>query len=158
MESSSRSASLVCLHHPCLFRSSAYQLYPGEFTVKNLAQDLPRLLKAAPAQESSADATVIIRKPRNVFANLLKSIMLLTAELSLPTAPAALSALILYLGLMGNSENFGAYTLQSHDLSQYMKLDASALKALNLVDTSAHTVSPQFYRKATLSYPFSGAK
>ncbi|PPQ65114.1 hypothetical protein CVT24_003005 [Panaeolus cyanescens] len=94
---------------------------PSEFTVKNLSQDLPRLLKGNPSPESSADATVII------------------PELSLPTAPSALSALILYLGLMSNSDNFGAYTLTTHDLSQYMKLDASALKALNLVDTSAHT-------------------
>lgn len=44
---------------------------------------------------------------------------------------AATSALIAYLGLMANDSNFGAYNLVSHDLKQYMKLDASALRALN---------------------------
>lgn len=44
---------------------------------------------------------------------------------------ASTSALISYLSLMAEDPNFGAYTLRHHDLSQFMKLDASALRALN---------------------------
>lgn len=44
---------------------------------------------------------------------------------------AATSALISYLGLMSDESNFVAYSLVPHDLKQYMKLDASALRALN---------------------------
>ena len=44
---------------------------------------------------------------------------------------SATSALISYLSLMAEDTNFGAYSLRHHDLSQFMKLDASALRALN---------------------------
>ncbi|KAF8189384.1 DNA mismatch repair protein MSH2 [Pholiota molesta] len=88
---------------------------PSEFTVKNLAYDLPRLLKDPTASSSSADANATI------------------PQLSLTTASAALSALLLYLSLLNDPTNHGMYTIRTHDLSQYMKLDASALRALNLV-------------------------
>jgi len=42
-------------------------------------------------------------------------------------------ALISYLGLLADDANFGAYNLRHHDLSQFMRLDASALRALNLM-------------------------
>ncbi|KAK4052821.1 MSH2 protein [Microbotryomycetes sp. JL201] len=54
-------------------------------------------------------------------------------EFDQKVAMGATAALIAYLGLMANDSNFGAYTLESHDLKQYMKLDASALRALNLM-------------------------
>jgi DNA mismatch repair protein MSH2 len=53
------------------------------------------------------------------------------AEFDLKLAMAATSALISYLSLMADDSNFGHYHLRSHDLSQFMKLDASALRALN---------------------------
>ncbi len=48
---------------------------------------------------------------------------------------ASLSALSSYLNLLGSadSHNLGQYTLKTHDLTQYMRLDASALRALNLM-------------------------
>lgn len=63
-----------------------------------------------------------------------------TAQLSLPTAPSALAALILYLSLLSDPSNHGMYTIRTHDLTQYMKLDASALKALNLVASAGKVV------------------
>ncbi|KAG7443335.1 DNA mismatch repair protein [Guyanagaster necrorhizus] len=90
---------------------------PSEFMAKNIADDLARLLSKTPAPATgSADASVSI------------------PQLSLPVAPAALSALIAYLSLLADSTNHEAYTIRTHDLSQYMKLDASALRALNLTE------------------------
>ncbi|KAF9004638.1 DNA mismatch repair protein [Cyathus striatus] len=89
---------------------------PSEFTTKNIVDDLPRLLKESTAAITTADSSATI------------------PQLSLPTAPTALSALIKYLGLLSDSSNFGAYTIRTHDLTQYMKLDASALRALNLTE------------------------
>ncbi|KAJ7484541.1 muts domain V-domain-containing protein [Mycena latifolia] len=93
---------------------------PSEFSAKNIADDIPRLLSAKATESlgasTSADPTMII------------------PQLNLPTAPAALAALITYLGLLGEPSNHNAYSLKTHDLDQYMKLDASALRALNLVE------------------------
>ena len=79
----------------------------ADFGTKDIEQDLPRLLKD--------DATK----------------MLPSMELKLAMGAAA--ALIKYLGVMSDSSNFGQYQLYQHDLSQYMKLDSAALKALNLM-------------------------
>ncbi|THH09566.1 hypothetical protein EW145_g1915 [Phellinidium pouzarii] len=86
----------------------------SEFTAKNIDQDLARLLLES---TSNVDATASI------------------PELASPTSPtsSAVSALLSYLALLGDSSNHNAYTLRTHDLSQYMKLDASALRALGLV-------------------------
>lgn len=46
---------------------------------------------------------------------------------------SALSALLIYLSLLSDVGLHGHFRLHRHDLSQYMKLDASALKALNLM-------------------------
>ncbi|KIM42345.1 hypothetical protein M413DRAFT_444770 [Hebeloma cylindrosporum] len=86
---------------------------PSEFAVKNLPNDLPRLLKGS---GEILDAAAAI------------------PQLGLPTAPSALSALILYLSLLSDPTNHGMFTIRTHDLAQYMKLDASALRALNLVE------------------------
>jgi len=62
------------------------------------------------------------------------------AQLALPSAPQALSALITYLSLLGDTSNLGAFTIRTHDLSQFMKLDASALRALNLTEAPGNVV------------------
>lgn len=62
------------------------------------------------------------------------------AQLSLPVAPMALAALIQYLSLLTDDSNLGSYKLRTHDLSQYMRLDASALRALNLTESSGDIV------------------
>ena len=54
-------------------------------------------------------------------------------QTDLKLAMSSAAALIKYLGVMSDPTNFGEYQLYQHDLSQYMKLDSSALKALNLM-------------------------
>ncbi|KIW03011.1 DNA mismatch repair protein msh-2 [Verruconis gallopava] len=80
----------------------------GDFGVKDIEQDLSRLLR---------DGNMAGRLPQT--------------DLKLAMGSAA--ALIKYLGIMTDSSNFGQYQLYQHDLAQYMKLDAAALKALNLM-------------------------
>ena len=80
----------------------------SDYGTKDVEDDLSRLLKdnTAPGQLPQSD---------------------------LKLAMSSLAALIRYLGLMNNSSNFGQYKLYQHDLAQYMKLDAAALKALSLM-------------------------
>ncbi|KAK6509383.1 MutS-like protein [Arthrobotrys musiformis] len=80
----------------------------ADFAGKDVEQDLTRLLKDDVAVGSLPQA-------------------------DLKVAMGAASALIRYLGLMSDQLNFGQYRLYQHDLTEYMKLDASALKALNLM-------------------------
>ena len=80
----------------------------SEFATKDIEQDLARLLK----DERAAT-------------------MLPQTDLKLAMGSAA--ALIKYLGVMHDPSNFGQYQLFQHDLAHYMKLDAAALKALNLM-------------------------
>ena len=49
-------------------------------------------------------------------------------------APGALAALVIYLSLLADPANRGAYKLKTHDLAQYMRLDASSVRALALVN------------------------
>jgi DNA mismatch repair protein MSH2 len=50
---------------------------------------------------------------------------------------ASLAALTIYLSLLSDLSLHGHFRLHKHDLSQFMKLDASALKALNLMPNPA---------------------
>ncbi|KAI9680284.1 MAG: MutS-like protein [Bathelium mastoideum] len=80
----------------------------ADFGTKDIEQDLTRLLR----DERSASTL---------------------PQTDLKLAMGSAASLIKYLGVMSDPANFGQYQLYQHDLSQYMKLDSSALKALNLM-------------------------
>ncbi|PSS09037.1 hypothetical protein M430DRAFT_146566 [Amorphotheca resinae ATCC 22711] len=80
----------------------------SDFATKDIDQDLARILK-----DEKATATL--------------------PQTDLKLAMGSAAALIKYLGVLHDPSNFGQYQLYQHDLSQFMKLDASALKALNLM-------------------------
>ncbi|KAI9831186.1 MAG: MutS-like protein [Phylliscum demangeonii] len=80
----------------------------AEFGTRDIEQDLARLLR-----DERATA------------------MLPQTELRLAMGAAA--ALIKYLAVLVDASNFGQYRLYQHDLAQYMKLDAAALRALNMM-------------------------
>ncbi|KAK4462563.1 putative DNA mismatch repair protein msh-2 [Cladorrhinum samala] len=80
----------------------------SDFGIKDIEQDLARLLK----DERSAA---------------------LLPQTDLKLAMGSAAALIKYLGVLHDASNFGQYQLYQHDLAQFMKLDAAALKALNLM-------------------------
>ncbi|CAG8584587.1 940_t:CDS:10 [Funneliformis mosseae] len=79
-----------------------------DFTTKDIEQDLNRLL---------GDDISVVTLP----------------EFEMKHAMASCASLIKYLSLMTDENNLGHYILRHHDLSQYMKLDTPALKALNLM-------------------------
>ncbi|KAH8174814.1 mutS domain V domain-containing protein [Sarocladium implicatum] len=80
----------------------------GDFGIRDVEQDLARLLK----DERSAT---------------------LLPQTDLKLAMGSAASLIKYLGVLQDQSNFGQYQLYQHDLAQFMKLDAAALKALNLM-------------------------
>ncbi|KAH9039589.1 DNA mismatch repair protein [Lactarius pseudohatsudake] len=90
---------------------------PSEFMAKTVEEDLTRLLAPLTTGASTTEGSTVI------------------PQLGLPTAPSAVAALITYLGLLSDSSNHGAWSIRTHDLGQYMRLDASALRALNLMDS-----------------------
>ncbi|KAI9506275.1 MSH2 protein [Coemansia spiralis] len=57
-------------------------------------------------------------------------------ELELKRAMSSLAVSIRYLNLLSDDSNFGNYTIFTHSLSQFMKLDASAVQALNLLPSA----------------------
>ncbi|OUM64314.1 hypothetical protein PIROE2DRAFT_42675, partial [Piromyces sp. E2] len=59
-----------------------------------------------------------------------------SAEFEKKLALSACACIIDYLRLVEDDSNMGMYTIESHELSQYMRLDASAVRALNLIETS----------------------
>ncbi|PWN30108.1 putative DNA mismatch repair protein MSH2 [Jaminaea rosea] len=80
----------------------------GEFTGANIEQDIDRLL----LRDEGAPATL--------------------PELNLKQAMGAMNSLISYLGLLHDDTNFGQFRITTHDLSQFLRLDASAVRALSL--------------------------
>lgn len=80
----------------------------SDFATKDIDQDLARILK-----DEKAAGTL--------------------PQTDLKLAMGSAAALIKYLGVLHDQSSFGQYQLYQHDLSQFMKLDAAALKALNLM-------------------------
>ncbi|SSD62102.1 related to DNA mismatch repair protein MSH2 [Saccharomycodes ludwigii] len=78
---------------------------PSDFTDKDVDQDIVRLV--------GDELTLALPK----YSKLCLS---------------ACNALLIYLNLMGETKNYGKYELIEHSLNQYMKLDASSLRALNI--------------------------
>lgn len=58
------------------------------------------------------------------------------AEFDLKLAMSCSTCLIKYLALLSDPSNTGKYTLEVYDLAQYMRLDASAVKALNIMPSA----------------------
>ncbi|KAJ1944158.1 MSH2 protein [Kickxella alabastrina] len=78
------------------------------FSAKNIEQDLARLLNTA---------APVAALP----------------ELLLTLALGPLACALQYLGLLSDDSAHGTYAIRTHSLAQFMKLDASALDALNLL-------------------------
>jgi DNA mismatch repair protein MSH2 len=96
--------------------ASITELKPTDFGNKDIEQDLARLIgdELALAVGETSKSTVGL---------------------------GAASAIIQYLGLLTDDSNFGGYKLKNHVLSQFMKLDSSALKSLNLFSQSKSNTS-----------------
>ncbi|KAF7505982.1 MutS-like protein [Endocarpon pusillum] len=80
----------------------------ADFGTKDIEQDLVRLLK-----DDKATGTL--------------------PQTDLKLAMGSAAALVKYIGVMTDPSNYGQYQLYQHDLSQFMKLDSAALRALNLM-------------------------
>ncbi|KIX07184.1 DNA mismatch repair protein msh-2 [Rhinocladiella mackenziei CBS 650.93] len=80
----------------------------ADFGTRDIEQDLARLLKG-----------------ENAIG--------LLPQTDLKLAMGSAAALVKYLGVLTDPSNFGQFQLYQHDLSQFMKLDAAALRALNLM-------------------------
>ncbi|KAI9593906.1 putative DNA mismatch repair protein MSH2 [Syncephalis fuscata] len=54
-------------------------------------------------------------------------------DMDMKSALAATASLIHYLELLADETNYGYYLLRRHELSQFMRLDSAAVRALNLM-------------------------
>lgn len=84
------------------------------FATKSLDQDLRRLLR---------DSNLEQHRP----------------VLDRPLASAATAAVISFLELPADQDNFGRYSLSLHDSGRYMRVDAEAQRALNVLRGKADT-------------------
>lgn len=68
---------------------------------------------------------------------LLKGDVGAVPQLELKVAMTSAAALLSYLNLLADESNFGQFTLRTHDLSEYLRLDHAALRALSLFPDQA---------------------
>lgn len=97
----------------------------GSFNDKDVDLDLGRLLRASGANTGDVSMTDAAEAGTSTGVAALP-------ESELRLAMGSLAALISYLNLTADDANFGAFTLSTHDLGQYLRLDSSAIRALNL--------------------------
>jgi DNA mismatch repair protein MSH2 len=121
----------LILVHPEFFPYVAFLL--AEFTTSNIEQDLNRLLK----EGSAATLPSFDQKLAMAATAALISYLGLLAQLSGPQDDDDENGEDGESGKKAKSGRGNRYAVVQHDLSQYMRLDASALRALNLVPGNA---------------------
>ncbi|KAI8873772.1 DNA mismatch repair protein MSH2 [Ramicandelaber brevisporus] len=99
------------------------ELKRSDFATSDIEQDLNRLLA-----HSSSDGTTVDDGINSVPVNVAT-----LPEFELKIALGCIAACIKYLSLLSDESNHGRFALKRHHLSDYMKLDAAAVRALNLV-------------------------
>lgn len=106
-----------------------------EFHVKSIEQDINRLLSG----ERQLAALRKFSSPR--FLSYLCCMSLshckdpadfVPAQFDMKTALSALNPLLNYLSILDDPSNHAAFKFVTHDLGQFMRLDASAVRALHL--------------------------
>ena len=102
----------------------------GEFVSKNFEQNLSRLIVEP---SSGLDVSLSIRLYLIIsFCEWTLNVFIAELSSASSPAPSAANALLSYLQLLSDPANYNSFTLKTHDLAQYMKLDASAMRALGL--------------------------
>lgn len=81
-----------------------------EFKARDLVQDLGRLIKGS------------IEPVRDIVSGF-------------EFAPAALASILSYAELLSDESNYGNYTIKQYNLDSYMRLDSSAMRALNVMES-----------------------
>uniref|UniRef100_A0A146KK08 DNA mismatch repair protein MSH2 n=2 Tax=Lygus hesperus TaxID=30085 RepID=A0A146KK08_LYGHE len=90
----------------------------SEFSLDGLTQDLNRLLKFKDGQQQNAQAI---------------------PQMSLEVAMTSLSAVIKYLELCSDTENFGHFKIQNLDRQRFVYLDSAAISALSVYSTAENS-------------------